>query len=384
MRDNRKYICEECGWVDESATRVVERSEAYNVKGESIPVLARVRVCETCNEEISDEVLDDITLQAAFDIYRRKHRIISPAEIRDLRQTYGLSQRGLGAILDWGPITIHRYEAGSLPDESHNQVLRLLQDPFNMARLVAENPEAIDADTYRKILDHLESLLPERVPAKVAEILGQGSQKKASIFTGFRDFDPDTLMEMMIFFAREAGGVLKTKLNKLLWYADFAHYKHHTVSISGAAYSHYTYGPVPQNYEAFLSALCASDALVIEEIDLGTTKGGEEMTGHNLIASRDARLSGLSQAALNTLYEVHNHFAHMGSKRISKLSHEEEGYIRTKYKELISYEYADALKVDPLTPEPKKTRKKRTKKPRDLSPEVQAALAAILKRFGKP
>src|ERR1044072_2039503 len=189
----KKYMCEKCGWVDESMTRVMERSETYNVKGESIPVLARVRVCENCNEEVSDEVLDDITLQTAYDVYRSKHKIVFPAEIRALRETYGLSQRGLGSLLGWGPITIHRYEAGSLPDESHNQVLRLLQDPFNMARLIAENPEAIDADTYRRILDRMESLLSEKAPAKIAEVLSQSCHKNASIFTGFRDFEPETL-----------------------------------------------------------------------------------------------------------------------------------------------------------------------------------------------
>ena len=65
MRDNKKYICDNCGLVEESMTRVVERSETYNVKGESIPVLAKVRVCESCNEDISDELLDDVTLQTA-------------------------------------------------------------------------------------------------------------------------------------------------------------------------------------------------------------------------------------------------------------------------------------------------------------------------------
>lgn len=377
-----KYVCDDCDEIDETNTRVEERSETYSVKGEPITVLVRVRVCKNCGKDIFDEELDDQTLQAAYDIYRRKHKIIFPAEIRALREKYGLSQRGLGAVLGWGPITIHRYEAGSLPDESHNQVLRLLQDPFNMAQFIDENRDAIDADTRKKILDRLATLLSETGPNKVAEVLGRTALKKSSIFTGFRDFEPETLMEMIVFFAREAGGVLKTKLNKLLWYADFAHYKHHTVSISGAAYSHYPYGPVPEYYESFLSALCASDALLIEESDLGTNKEGEAMVAHRLIASREPRLD-VPPAALITLQEVHGYFFHMGSKKISKLSHEEEGYIKTKYKDLISYEYADALKVDPLSAKAKKTRKRRGAQPKDLSPEVLEALNAIAKRFGK-
>ena len=362
-----KYVCDNCDEIDETKTRVEERRETYDVKGEPVTVLAKVRVCQQCKEGIFDETLDDQNVQAAYDIYRRTHKIISPAEIRALREKYGLSQRGLGAVLEWGPITIHRYETGSLPDEAHNQVLRLLQDPFNMAQLIKDNPDAFEAEPYAKILDRLGAILSEHAPVKVAEVLGQGSRHKASIFTGFLDFQPEILMEMIVFFAHQSVGVLKTKLNKLLWYADFAHYKHHVVSISGAAYSHHQYGPVPQNYEAFVTALIANGALNLEETELGTNKQGEVMIGHLLSATRSPRLSDLDKTATETLKKVHQHFAPMGSKRISDLSHKEEGYIATQNRELISYTYADVLKVDPLTVPKKKrqvTKRKPTKKRR--------------------
>ena len=382
-----KYVCDNCNEIEDTNTRVEDRQETHEVKGEPITILAKVRVCKTCDKDIFDEALDDQTLQAAYDIYRRKHKIISPAEIRALRDRYGLSQRGLGAVLDWGPITIHRYEAGSLPDEAHNQVLRLLQDPFNMAQIIKDNPDAFEAEPYAKILERLGAILSENAPAKVAEVLGQSSrQKKASIFTGFLDFQPETLMEMMVFFAHESGGVLKTKLNKLLWYADFAHYKHHVVSISGAAYSHRQYGPVPQDYEAFVTALIANDALNLEETELGTNKQGEVMIGHLLSAARSPRLSDLSKTATETLKRIHQHFAPMGSKRISDLSHKEEGYIATTNRQLISYAYADVLKVDPLTVKKKRRSVKKGKarrKGQTVSVDVLKALKTSLSRSSR-
>ena len=55
-----------------------------------------------------------------------------------------------------------------------------------MAQLIKDNPDAFEAEPYAKILDRLETILSEHAPAKVAEVLGQGSRlKKASIFTGF-------------------------------------------------------------------------------------------------------------------------------------------------------------------------------------------------------
>lgn len=374
-----KYVCDNCNAIDATNTRVEERMETYNVKGESITIPARVRVCNTCGKDVFDEALDDQTLQSAYDVYRRNHKIISPAEIRALREMYGLSQRGLGVLLDWGPITIHRYEAGSLPDESHNQVLRLMQDPFNMAHLFLENKEVFDKQTYTKILDRLLVILSEKAPAKVAEVLGQSSsQRKPSIYTGFVKFQPETLMEMMVFFAHKAGGVLKTKLNKLLWYADFVHYKHNTLSISGATYSHYPYGPVPQNYESFLTALYSNDSLVIEERDLGTNKEGEAMVGIWLSTNREPQLRDLPQTAMIVLEEIHEYFVNIGSKKISALSHKEDGYIATTYKQPISYSYADVLKVDPVA-HPRKSARKRSvpgRKPKPIDVELlKAALS---------
>lgn len=393
MKDHKKYICEKCGLVDESMTRVVDRPETYDVKGESIPVIAKVRVCKSCGEEISDELLDDVTLQTVYDVYRSKHKIIFPAEIRALRETYGLSQRGLGALLGWGPITIHRYESGSLPDESHNQVLRLLQDPFNVARVFVENKDALDKTTYNKIFNRLNTILSEKAPSKVAEVLSQGSYlmqgpplKKASIYTGFRSFQPEILMEMMMFFAAKAGGVLKTKLNKLLWYADFVHYKHYTLSISGATYRHLQYGPVPENYESFLSALYSTDALTIEERELGTNKEGEPMVGIWLFATREPKLSDIARSGIRVLEEVQVYFQNIGSKRISDLSHTEEGYIATKHKEAISYAYADVLKVDPVS-KPRSVSQTKAKTavrtPSKLSSQRSGALKASSSRARK-
>ena len=80
-------------------------------------------------------------------------------------------------------IPIGARETGSLPDEAHNQVLRLLHDPFNMAQLIKANPDAFEAEPYAKILDRLRTILSEHAPAKVAEVLGQGNRHKAVAFT---------------------------------------------------------------------------------------------------------------------------------------------------------------------------------------------------------
>ncbi|MCK4721099.1 SocA family protein, partial [bacterium] len=149
------------------------------------------------------------------------------------------------------------------------------------------------------------------------------------------------LKNMIFYLASLDGGILKTKLNKLLFYADFIHYRNHSVSISGARYINLPFGPVPDNYEMHLFDLRVEGK--IEQLEIPFN---DEMTGENLVAIGNFDTSSLPDSAINVLTAVFNHFKEMGSVKISELSHQQDGYKETKKLEPISYEYADKLKVE--------------------------------------
>jgi putative zinc finger/helix-turn-helix YgiT family protein len=345
MKTAGTFVCETCGPV--TKTRVERRAESYTVKGEGTTIQANVRVCAKCNRGVYDRALDDENLRVAYDAYRRNHYIISAAEIRSMREGYGLSQRSLGALLGWGEVTIHRYEGGSLPDDAHSQVLRFIQDPFNLERMMKMYGHRLHQAARARLIERLAARLDEEVPEKVAQVVVRSDKpKEAGIFTGLKDFSPRALMEMMVFYAAKPGGVLKTKLNKLLWYADFTHYRLHGASISGATYVHLLYGPVPDNYGSYLAALCDNETLVSDEIDFGPDAAGEHMVGERLAATREPRADAIPPSAYAVLEAVHRRFRRTGSKEITRLSHEEVGYTATAHKERISYEYAAQLKVE--------------------------------------
>lgn len=335
----KRFHCESCG--REVKTRIVEREEEFPVKGEPVTVLASVRICADCGEDLSDKELDSATLQAAYDVYRQRHNIISPDEIAGLRQQYGLSQRGLGALLGWGEITIHRYENGSLPDKAHNDMLRLLGEPKNITRIFAENSHRLPERVRKKVAGKLESLKNDEESAGGRKS-SQYSRRRSrpSVYSGFRLFSADALDAMIVFFASQPGGVLKTKLNKLLWYADLLHYRLHSVSISGATYIHLPFGPVPSNYERHLSSLIGDNIIVPQE-----EKFSDEITGENLVSEQAPDPGNLPDTALPVLKAVWRRFEKMGSAYISDLSHGEDGYKETQQAEPISYEYADRLRV---------------------------------------
>ncbi len=105
--------CPTCN-TDRDAT-VYKREETYPVKGEPITIIADVVVCNVCGDTIYDDELDGRNLERAYADYRKKHGLLSPEDIKQIRAKYGLSQRGISALLGWSPTTIARYETGAIP-----------------------------------------------------------------------------------------------------------------------------------------------------------------------------------------------------------------------------------------------------------------------------
>ena len=102
---------------------------------------------------------------------------------------------------------------------------------------------------------------------------------------------------MIKFFAK--GGVLKSKLCKLIFYADFKCFKDYAVSISGAKYAHAHHGPVPDNYEHYFATLIHDEkAIRIEEIDYG------DYLGEKFYSEVELDLSVFSDDELEVLLKV--------------------------------------------------------------------------------
>ena len=154
-----KKYCEECG--KEVETKVISKKETYEVLGENIEVQAQVLVCADCSAEFYCEELDDATLTNAYNEYRKKHKLLLPTEIKQIRELYGLSQRGFAKLLNWGDKTIHRYENGSIQDKAHNSLLLFLRTPENMKFYLSENENSLDEKHLSKLSVLVNKLISE-------------------------------------------------------------------------------------------------------------------------------------------------------------------------------------------------------------------------------
>lgn len=107
------------------AAQLVKCTETFPVYGEPIETVSTVAVCPDCGGVIGDLAVDGKNLDTAFAIYRERHRIPSQAQIRELRQRYGMSVRDFSRFLGFGEQTYASYERGRTPDELHGRMILL-------------------------------------------------------------------------------------------------------------------------------------------------------------------------------------------------------------------------------------------------------------------
>ena len=327
-----KKFCERCN--KEVETKIITRTERYKVLGEEIQVEAQVIVCADCNEEIFSEKMDSETIDKAFNEYRRRHKLLYPHEIREIREMYDLSQRAFAKLLGWGDKTINRYENGAIQDEIHNDLLVILRDPEQMKKYI-ENVHSILSDKqFSHLLDTVNMLIKKEKPKYLNKLFNLYFEDDPLIENGFKSFDYEKFAAMAIYFASKDSILLKSKLMKLLHYADFIHFKESSNSISGSKYVHLAYGPVPVNFELLLEKF-SSDGILHIEIE-----ENKDYEKHKVVLDSRTYEDVLTKEEKMVLERVYEKFKLFGSREISKYSHKEKGYSSTELGEIISYQYA--------------------------------------------
>lgn len=118
--------CPRCGTPMKEAHGVLR----LPVNGEDIPVphAAHLR-CPKCKEIVLR--LEDARRlgEDAIGLYRKKHGLLSAAEIRAIRERFDLTQSDLAKLLHLGQNTVSRWESGrNVQTAAMDVLLRLLRD----------------------------------------------------------------------------------------------------------------------------------------------------------------------------------------------------------------------------------------------------------------
>lgn len=124
------------------------------------------------------------------------------------------------------------------------------------------------------------------------------------------------------------------KLNKILFYSDFAAYRRLGRSISGDEYQHLQEGPAPRHLPPIRDGLVREGALEVRPTRYYT------MTQKRLVALREADLSEFTAEEIAIVDEVIDELWRLNGSEASSRTHQEIGWRITQESETIPYRTA--------------------------------------------
>ncbi len=158
----------------------------------------------------------------------------------------------MSELLGLGPNVYRNYENGEMPSITTGRLIQFAKDPEEFKKLIAFSQNELEPAELEKINKKVDSKLStwDFIDKKLEERLF--GTKMPNIYNGYRVPSIDRIGTMVKYFAQQLKP-FKTKMNKLLFYADFLHYSRTGYSISGLTYIAITHGPVPKNYGGFMT-----------------------------------------------------------------------------------------------------------------------------------
>lgn len=321
----------------------IEKRDVREFRGIEINTYENVAVCKECNQDLYVNDIENENNKRIYDIYSDKANIIKPQDIIDLRKKYDISQRELTAILEFGKMTINRYERGGIPTKSQSDYIKLLIDndsEFIQKVKEAYNKNNITQKTYEKIIST--EINDEVTEKKIQQIFRKYIKsiltRKPDIYNGYQTFDLDKLENIISYIASKVKNLTITSLNKYLWFIDMLSFNKQSVAITGLTYQHEKFGPtiMEQKYNE-ISAL--NDKYKRENYE------HENGTITKIISNKNYDLDKLNDSEIKIINTIIKLLKDKTVTDISEMSHKEDGWKKTKQNEKISFEYAMNLSI---------------------------------------
>jgi transcriptional regulator with XRE-family HTH domain/uncharacterized phage-associated protein len=252
---------------------------SFDFRKEPFQIIYHTWIDQDNGEEFTTQELDELNQAQVHNQYRSKYGIPFVDEIKMIREQYGLSAAKMSEVLGLGPNVYRNYEHGEMPSIPTGRLIQLAKDPMEFKKLIELSRNELERQEIERInkkvtskltgWDALEGLLEERL----------FGTKVPNNYNGYRIPTIEKIGTMAKYFAHHLAP-FKTKMNKLLFYADFYHYGKTGYSISGMTYMAITHGPVPKNYGGIYDRLSEAGYVDIEEVEFDDY-GGEKFLNHD-------------------------------------------------------------------------------------------------------
>ncbi len=321
---------------------LTKEKRSIDFRKERFEVVFHFFKCADSGERFTTDVLDEVNMNQVYNQYRDKLNIPFPDEIIQIRTKYELSASKISTILGFGPNSYRKYESGEMPSVSNARLIQMIDDPRKFIDLV-ELCDSLDRTAKEKYTKRAAYLIAERKRNSFSfnlkdYLLGD---HLADVYSGYRNPNFDKFSEMVVYFS-ERLSPFKTKMNKLLFYADFLMFKQSCFSISGVRYRAIEMGPVPNNFQSIFEYLANKNEIDIEYINFQQGYTGEQFKGKE---NRKFNESLFNDVELSVLHQVCDAFKNTSTNEMIETSHLEEAWKNNEQgKNIISYNFAFDLK----------------------------------------
>ncbi|MBQ9072711.1 MAG: DUF4065 domain-containing protein [Bacilli bacterium] len=320
--------CDICGSTN---TYIKNYKHEYTIKSKYIEFECDRRFCYECNSIVYDNYLDDLASQKAIDIYNKNYGI-SKEKIIELRNKYTLSQELFAKIIGCAKKTLISYEKGtSIPNDNYIIILNsLIHNPLLIIDLIESNKGQFTKKEYSKLQDKL-------IQNNNINQLFFDADFTPTVYNGYTKLNKNKVLNMILYFAEDV--VLKTKLLKEMFYADFLYYKNTGASITGLEYAKITHGPVPDNFDEIISTYVEQE-LIEYKIEFI-----QDYENHRISNKIKLDKNVFLKEELETMEKVRNYFKSFTSKEIAEYSHNEKAFLETEFSKKIEYDYAFDINI---------------------------------------
>ncbi|MBO1308074.1 hypothetical protein JZO70_18000 [Enterococcus sp. 669A] len=110
----------------------------------------------------------DKNLEKDYALYRQKHSLLSPEEVKQIRMNYQLSVRDFSKLLGISYSNLSTVENGSIQANYIDSLLRLAEEPLAFLHLVQQRSDLLSEKAYQDLSARLEQLVADSKKADVA------------------------------------------------------------------------------------------------------------------------------------------------------------------------------------------------------------------------
>ena len=328
-------LCHSC--MEEHVVNTIEVMNQQIFKDIEVDYPAIYEYCSNSDEYFASGDMINKNALAIKDAYREKVGLLTSNEIIRLREKYGVSQKDLSEILDWGKATITRYENHQVQDRAHDDILRKIDsDPEWFIELLNRAKGKLDNKTFNKYVqkanEYYHSQLNYYLIAYIQVVYAKFVEKG---FTGNADLNLEKVVEVINYLASKISDLYKVKLMKLLWYSDMLNFKRYGRSITGLAYCVLPMGAVTEGHEQIMMLDGVScEIKVFDNI------------AYEFKPTPGFKVKLLSSSELEVIDKVISACGSLNTTQIIDKMHDEEAYKHTPDNCVIRYSLAARLSIE--------------------------------------